>query len=624
MHILPLRRLAFLFTLLLLAATIKADASQILLAKNKAAQITIVLPKQSSASQQFAGAELAKYLQKISGAVFSVASGKNQFKNAIGIELDLKKQKEDYSIATRGTNIILTGGSDRAILYAVYDFLARLGCHWLAPGFAFYNGTAEYVPQQPVLYYDATSTVNEHPAFAYRKLDVEEGQTHTIENLKQLIDWMPKLRFNTLMIPINYQGEGRVKWDKWRIALTPELQKRGLMIEVGGHGYQNFMNAKMEDGTLFKQHPDWFGKDKDCKPNPAEYLVFNTTNQDAMHYFVDHVLTYLKQHPEINIFDFWPPDGAHWADCPEWQAWGTPEDRQARLLNLIDSAVNAYRPDIKLEIIAYAKTIFPPQTVKMNKRLLIDICPIDQNFETQIYDTIAPANVTYNKAIHSWREKFDGDIGLYSYFRKYAWKSLPNVIPHYIQHDMQWYAGIPMQGITTYAEPGDWYTYELNYFVLGQLAWNPHADVDSIIRLYCQTRYGAAANVAQKAYAALEHTVRIYGSIRNSTLKSKEAIGKAINDVDLQMNNIRKAKALANTRVAANFSRLLLMFQYAVMDLQIREAIADKQPKNVISEKVNELLVFLRKNIAEGTFLLSAHDSAESLMKYNYSTKSYE
>jgi hypothetical protein len=47
------------------------------------------------------------------------------------------------------------------------------------------------------------------------------------------------------VVPLNYGGQGRVKWDNWRVALTPELQRRGIWIEVGGHGYENYLNAQM-------------------------------------------------------------------------------------------------------------------------------------------------------------------------------------------------------------------------------------------------------------------------------------------------------------------------------------------------------------------------------------------
>ena len=63
------------------------------------------------------------------------------------------------------------------------------------------------------------------------------------------------------MIPFNYQGDGKVQWDNWREALTPELKKRDMLVEVGGHGYQNFLNAKMEGGEVCSTNiPDWFGK----------------------------------------------------------------------------------------------------------------------------------------------------------------------------------------------------------------------------------------------------------------------------------------------------------------------------------------------------------------------------
>src|SRR5690606_30498110 len=110
----------------------------------------------------------------------------------------------------------------------------------------------------------------------------------------QLIEWMPKLRFNILMVPLDYQGSGRVQWDKWQKELTPELKKRDLLIEVGGHGYQNFLHAGMENGRLFEQHPDWFGKDKDCNPSRDRHLVFNTSHADAVRYFINNILDYLK------------------------------------------------------------------------------------------------------------------------------------------------------------------------------------------------------------------------------------------------------------------------------------------------------------------------------------------
>jgi hypothetical protein len=118
----------------------------------------------------------------------------------------------------------------------------------------------------------------------------------------------------------------------FREKVAPECQKRGILIEVGGHGYQNFLNAEMEDGKLFTQHPDWFGKNAQGQPQKAKGWVFCTSNLDATQYLIKNFLAYIKERPEIQIYDFWPPDGAKWCECDKCKELGTPSDRQAILV----------------------------------------------------------------------------------------------------------------------------------------------------------------------------------------------------------------------------------------------------------------------------------------------------
>ncbi len=389
------------------------------------------------------------------------------------------------------------------------------------------------------------------------------------------------------------------------------------MIEVGGHGYQNFLNAGMEDSTLFYEHAGWFGKDKKCKPDPSEYLVFNTSDKDAVKYLINNVLKYISSHPEIDIFDFWPPDGARWADCPEFASLGLPVDRQALLINQVDSAIKKIRPDVRLEMIAYQPVLLPPQKVRLNKNVLVDFCPINQSFEKQIYDPSAVNNAGYVEAINAWRQSFTGDIGLYSYFRKYAWHSLPNVIPHFIQRDMKWYAGVPLQGISSYAEPGDWFTYELNHFILGYLAWNPDINVDSLINRYLIVRYGTAYKSLRSAYTILEHIVPVYCSIPYTKLKSETQIAKAEAKMASQILKMNKEKEkLTDATVRANLSRLLLMLQYAGYDLKIQEQVAAHATNETILATMKKLLLFLKANKDKGVFIISDKNDLSWLMKH--------
>lgn len=598
--------------------TVKATSAKMVLAKNSKAMASIVLPPNPSVVQRFAGDELKKYLDKISHADFKIVSSAATKQPSLYIRKYESGQKEEYKIVCEGKDIILSGSNEGMVLHAVYDFLARLGCRWLAPEFSFYNDAAEYIPYKKELFYEGLSKIVKSPVFAYRKLDVEEGLSHTVENLKQMIDWMPKLGFNTLMVPSDYQGAGRVMWDKWREELTPELKKRGLLIEVGGHGYQNFINPKMENGTLFEKHPDWFGKNVNCEPDIDDKLVFNTANKAAFDYFLGNVRKYVEAHPEIDIFDLWPPDGARWSECPVDSALGTPEDRQAMLINQVDSVIKILRPELKLQVVAYAKAIHPPKNVVLNKNVLVDFCPIDQNFESQIFETSSSTNVNYVKTLLAWRKQFSGDIGLYTYFRKYAWKSLPNVIPNYIQKDIQWYAKVPLEGICTYAEPGDWYTYEINHYLLGKLMWDPDLNVDSVTHLFYKTRYGEQWQVARSTYELLENTVRFYGNIRFSSLKPEKDIALTIEKIQEQIKTVQAAKTVSSGVVSTNLNKLLLMLQYAVKDMEVKKGVSANEPRKLVREQAEHILQWLGKYKDEGTFVVTGREITENFIRSYY------
>jgi hypothetical protein len=260
----------------------------------------------------------------------------------------------------------------------------------------------------------------------------------------------------------------------------------------------------------------------------------------------------------------------------------------------------------------------------LSKTIQVDFCPINQSFEKQIYDKNSARNNEYAEELKKWRTNFSGDIGLYSYYRKYAWRSAPVVIPHYIQKDMQWYAGLPLQGISTYAEPGDWFTYELNHFILAQVSWNPSADVDSLRQLFFAGRYGTNQRLTQAAYTALEQITPLYGRIPFTALKSKNEIDKANKKVEEQISFIEAVQKNENDKtVSGNLERLLLMLKYLNMDLSIQSSIAAKASNDLITEQIKDLLFFLQANLDRGVFILTGdNDLARFTKKYGLTNQS--
>src|SRR5207253_2682050 len=82
----------------------------------------------------------------------------------------------------------------------------------------------------------------------------------------------------------------------------------------------------------------------------------------AVDYLTKNVIAYVKERPAIQIFDFWPPDGARWCECEKCKALGTPSDRQVILANHVNQAMKAILKR-RLEIIAYAAALHPPEHV---------------------------------------------------------------------------------------------------------------------------------------------------------------------------------------------------------------------------------------------------------------------
>jgi hypothetical protein len=596
-------RLWLIALVLIAVLTTRAHAAELTIAQGGKSDYAIVVAPSASLAQKLAADEIAKYVERMSGVKLPVRIGEIERGKPI-IAIAISPHSSHAVVRADDATILIAGDAPDGVLNASYKFLDLLGCRFLAPQFNHYNGGAEIIPKTKTLTLKLDSPSDSDPRLKFRKLYVEEGHSHDIENLKQLAEWMPKVGYNTLVIPTDYQGSGRVKWDNWREQLTPELQKRGITIEVGGHGYQNFLNAEMEDGKLFSQHPEWFAKNAAGKPQKGKSFVFCTSNADAVRKLTDNFLAYIKARPEIQIFDFWPPDGAKWCECDACKKLGEPPDRQAILLKQVQDAAKPVRPDLRLEIIAYSSYLEPPKNVAVDENVLVDFCPISQHFDAQINDP-ANKNKTYADALRAWRKSFRGDISIYSYYRKYAWDSLPVIIPHYIQKDLQWYATLPTQGVSVYSEPGDWFTYELNHYVLAALAWDPDVDVDALVQKFCAARYGDEAAVAKKTFDKLENIVRVYGSVPNVPLKSPDAIAQAEAETKALLYDVTAAAGHAtDATIRRSLERLGLMCTYALRDLEIQHLRATNAPREQVVEQAKALHAWVKSHADDGVFLI--------------------
>jgi uncharacterized protein DUF4838 len=591
-----------------------AVAENITLASQGVSHYTIVSPSIQSLTEKFATLELKSFLDQLGGTKFPLSE--TLVENSIliclatAIRTDASGlnipslEGDEYGIFKRGQNIYLVGGNERSVLYAVYELLSVLGCRWVAPDYNFYEKKNQLIPNLKDIIFKYSHDLIRKPELRYRKLYIEEGLTHNPENLKKLIDWMPKARFNILVFPIDYEGKGRVRWDNWREQLTPELEKRGLIIEVGGHGYQNFLNAGMEEGKLYNNHSDWFGLDKNGKRSDDHHMVFCTSNREALNFFHLKLSEYLKDRPEIDIFDFWPPDSESWCECQNCQALGSIQKRHALLVNQTARFLKKENLSVQVECLAYSRYTSPPEHVIPDSTILIDFCPINQSFEYLIYCDSSEINKNYKENLLEWLSLFNGELSIYSYYRKYAWRSLPNIIPHYMQKELCFYHQQGIKGISVYSEPGDWFTYGLNHYIFSNLAWDPYTEVDSLIMLYCNMIYGSATEIVVSVYNELENIVRFACKIPHTQTKSIEQYNSYLARLEICRNRVKKAcnENSMDEVTVHHLHRLGLMLDYAVLSvLEMRSTMYGN--KNEVEKNYADIRKLMHENAELGIFI---------------------
>ncbi|NYI67074.1 DUF4838 domain-containing protein [Spelaeicoccus albus] len=448
---------------------------------------------------QFAASELADYVKSMTGTrihtsrvpapsdkpgtahsgIFLARGHVDRTKRARWIstaneKLD-SKPDDTYIIQSAAGHVVLTGAGERGTLNAVYSLLEQLGVHFFAPEFAFYQGNSERVPRKSRCVVRAQSTLVE-PKWPIRRKDVEEGFSLSKGHIVALVDWMAKHKLNYLVFPYDYYAIGVTRYDDFREVLAPELAKRGIKMEVGGHGYDSFLPPE--------KYPQFYTSDAS---------VFDVQNQDAVDTYVSNVVDYLADRPEIATFDCWPPDGGTWPKAA-LSKYGTATNAETVVVNALVAALKKAGISTRVERIAYAAALEPPTgSYEFDPDVLIDFAAIGRTYTVPFGDPSNETNAKFAKLLKKWIFLHQGDVAIYDYSRRYRWRGLGNPID-VIAADAAYYHKVGAQGTESYAEAGNWLQFEAEHLFTAQSAWNPTLSADEFRSDYLPARFGRGAH----------------------------------------------------------------------------------------------------------------------------------
>ncbi len=442
-----------------------ANAAAATLAHEGKATCTLVLDRGAPPAEVTAAAELASYLERVTGArpetqsdpgpLTNVYVGRSPRVEELLPGVDWQGLGSDgIVIQTVGADLVLAGGRPRGTLYAVYTFLQdTVGCRWYAAD------AEELIPQRPTLEARDLAVVY-RPPFEFRQ------------------DYTAALTDPRFAVKLRQNGR------EWSEAIPAAL---GGGVTMGGA--HTLIRQFLKPKEHFEQHPEWYALDKTGTKRLPTALCFSasTARQQACR----EVLTYLSANPDVPIVSVSCDDNDTLCQCPDCQALRRREGGEAGPLldfvNAVADAVAATYPHVLISTLAYWRTDRPPNTVRPRPNVVVQLGVLDRNHKTAIPDV-----AHFSRYLKRWHE-------LAAHL--YLWDYDPHFANFIQPHPNHFIAGKSLrfyrdQGVTGVLNQGSWGStgefMHLRAWVTAQLMWNPDQDERALVSEFMNAYYGAA------------------------------------------------------------------------------------------------------------------------------------
>lgn len=468
----------------------------------------IYLSPQADPTETFAADELRGALKKISGADFEIRTGAVPPTGpaivigtldhpeiavraaALKLSADPVEQVAVYTLDGR---LYLAGSQPRGALYAVYCFLQReLGVRWLWPG-----ADGEFMPARqrwtlPGLRF------NQRPGFAYRGFHL-------------CGDWRDVAAFREWM--------GRNFINIHRHAAPPEDKRRGFYSLWSSH---NVVLPK----ALFAEHPEYFAE-IDGKRYDGN-VCFSHPEVDRL--VAEQLAAYLRKRPYVDLLSVYPSDNQDYCRCARCArvdvstAW-------FEFYNRLTDALRQEFPALKFATIAYQGYRDVPQCQIRNSEF-VEYASYSRCNIHPYGHTDCRHNAQTMQAMLAW--KATGlPLGNYAYeydiySRNCRFVPFLSMIADAVKtsHRLGHVALIPEVSLSPKGGP-DVYAHaiqnRLSLYLYARLLWQPDQELDDLLRDWCQTVFGPAAQPMQAYYAALDRAwsgMKIHATILGDALSA--------------------------------------------------------------------------------------------------------
>ena len=446
-------------------ARARIAAAEMTIAENGVAKAVIVVAPDAPEPEQHAAAELAEFLQQITGAEFEIvhapAAGKSRL--LVGpktAKLAVAKFSTDglgsdgIVIRTGGDDLILAGGHPRGTLYAVYTFLEEhLGCRWWS---------------------SQVSTIPNKPTIKVGPLDVR---------------YVPALEFRESFWFDAFDAD-------WAVRNKCNGHAHRLDAKRGGkHIYQGFVhtfNSLIPPNTYFKEHPEWFSEINGKRTHERAQLCL--TNEEMRKELIKNLKARLRKNPAATIASVSQNDWHGNCQCSRCAAVekeeGSPAGLMLRFVNAVAEDIEEEFPHVAISTLAYQYTRKPPKYTKPRPNVIVRLCSIECSFSKPLADE---RNKKFRDDIVGW-SKICNRLYIWDYTTNFRHHIMPHPNLRVLGPNVKFFVDNNVKGIF---EQGAYGTYgaemaELRAWVLAKLLWDPSKDGQELIDEFVDGYYGPA------------------------------------------------------------------------------------------------------------------------------------
>lgn len=383
-----------------------------------------------------------------------------------------EKDSENYTVQFDGEKLVFYG-NERALIYALYDFLQKMGWRYFTP-------TVEvFLKNQCTLKFNKPFLYCYNPIFDYRlnlwdKLDD---------------DWLVKNGINALYckaLPdflggsVNYAGT--------------LVHTFGLMIP-----------PKEYMGT----HPEYFALTKDGKRYGKQLCL---SNENLFAEIIKKAKQWLKENPLAQIISISQNDlvfsECQCEKCKAIKKDGNPSDVLIYFVNKVARELSKNYPKIKVQTIAYNYTADAPKYYKPDDNVIIKICAIQSCENHAADDESCWRNKDFAKQLKDWG-RVTNNIYLWKYYNDFNYHLTPFQFLNKQRESFNFYAKSGVKGFFAEGSHGVGETTdfcELKAYILAKLMFNPNMcekEYKKHIQEFCLNYYGEVAGKYMLKYLNL-------------------------------------------------------------------------------------------------------------------------